>query len=76
VEHATGSESDLISRNDDPFRSNRWRLSPLLSFHPSQFSRLRLQYNYDHASHLADDDAHTLWAGLEFLFGAHPAHAY
>jgi hypothetical protein len=75
VEHATGNDGGLVSHNDDPFRSNRWRLSPLLSFYPSEFSRIRLQYNYDHASDL-DDDAHTLWAGIEFLFGAHPAHTY
>lgn len=76
VEHATGNDGDLRSHKSDPFRSNRWRLSPLLTFYPSEYSRLRLQYNFDHASDLDDKDAHTLWAGLEFLFGAHPAHAY
>ena len=49
---------------------------PLLQFQPSEFSRLRLQYNYDHAAFLAGDDAHTFWFGAEILFGAHPAHAY
>jgi outer membrane murein-binding lipoprotein Lpp len=65
-----------VSRNLDPFRDDRHRVSPLLVFMPSEFSRLRLQYNYDRAKHLPDDDAHTFWLGLEFLFGSHPAHAY
>ena len=47
----------------------QWRLS--------EFSRVRFQYNYDHADHLPDhQDAHSFWIGLEFLIGAHPAHKY
>jgi hypothetical protein len=83
VEHATGSGDSFdtetgtfVSHDDDAYRSNRWRLSPLIAFYPSEFSRLRLQYNYDHANDLRDDDAHTVWAGFEFLFGSHPAHVY
>lgn len=65
-----------VSRNSDPLRANRWRVSPLLSFQPSEFSRLRFQYNFDHADDLSDEDQHSVWAGVEFLFGAHPAHTY
>jgi hypothetical protein len=65
-----------VSRNSDPYRADRVRISPLLTFHPSEFSRLRLQYNYDHAENLDDESVHTVWAGFEFLFGAHPAHGY
>ncbi len=64
------------SVNSDPFRSLRHRVSPLLMFQPTEFSRLRLQYNFDYARFLVGDTAHTVWAGLEFLFGAHPAHSY
>ncbi len=73
-----GSETGFepVSRSGDPFRSVRHRVSPLLVFHPSEFSRLRLQYNYDRASFLADEDVHSVWAGFEILFGSHPAHAY
>jgi hypothetical protein len=60
----------------DPFRSRRHRVSPLLMFQPSEFSRLRLQYNYDDVTFLEGSDAHTVWLGVEILFGAHPAHAY
>ena len=42
---------------------------------PSEFSRLRLQCNYDHAQHL-DHDALSIWLGVEFLFGKHPVHTY
>jgi hypothetical protein len=63
-------------RDDDPFRDNRQRLSPLLLWHPSEFSRLRLQYNYDRADHLEDKDAHSVWLGVEFMYGAHPGHTY
>ena len=63
-------------RDQDPFRDQRFRLSPLLAFHPTEFSRIRLQYNYDWADHLDSHDAHSLWLGLEVLWGAHPAHQY
>lgn len=78
-EYGTGSGESVgpyDSREDDPFRADRHRISPLLVFQPSHFSRLRLQYNYDMADHLAKDDVHSVWAGVEFLFGSHPAHGY
>jgi hypothetical protein len=71
---ATGPSGDV--RLDDPFRDDRIRVSPLLVYQPSEFSRLRLQYNYDNASHLSGDDAHSVWFGFEFMFGAHAAHTY
>jgi hypothetical protein len=72
VDPLTGA---MISHNDDPFRDDRHRISPLLMWRLSEFSRLRLQYNYDHAAHL-NHDAHSVWLGIEVLFGAHPAHNY
>lgn len=66
----------LVSHDDDPLRDERHRISPLLVWHPTHFSRLRLQYNYDRARHLDDDDAHTAWLGLEILYGQHGAHEY
>lgn len=80
-EYASGSGANLEhegvypARQDDPFRDNRLRISPLLSYTPSEFSRVRLQYNYDEADHLKDP-AHSVWLGLEVLIGAHPAHTY
>jgi hypothetical protein len=81
-EYATGSggnDADLdYLRDEDPFRDDRVRVSPLLVYQPSEFSRIRLQYNWDHADFLdgGDDPAHGVWLGFEFLFGSHPAHAF
>ena len=78
-EYAGGSGASVLvfnGRDADPFRDDRHRLSPLLVWHPSEFSRIRLQYNYDRAEHLEHKDAHSVWLGVEFLYGAHPAHKY
>ncbi len=76
-EYASGSGTSVLafnSRANDPFRDDRHRISPLLTWHPSEFSRLRLQYNYDRADHLQRQDAHSVWLGVDLLYGAHPAH--
>lgn len=65
-----------VSRNRDAYRATRHRISPVLLFDPSEYTRLRLQYNYDHAENLSGNDAHSVWMGLEVSLGAHPAHAY
>jgi hypothetical protein len=39
---------------DDPDRTSRWRASIDLTWYPTEFSKLRLQYNHDF---LAEDDA-------------------
>ncbi len=81
LEYASGSgdnlehEGEYPARDIDPFRDDRLRVSPLAIYSPSEFSRFRLQYNYDEADHL-DDPAHSVWLGWEVLIGAHPAHAY
>jgi hypothetical protein len=62
-------------RANDPLRNNRQRISPLLAYYPSEFSRIRLQYNYDDADHL-EKKAQAVWLNIEFLFGKHPAHNY
>lgn len=72
-EYATGN-SAFGDRSADPFRDNRQRFSPLVTWVPTEYSRFRLQYNYDETDHLMDSTAHSVWFGVEFLFGAHPAH--
>jgi hypothetical protein len=64
------------SPGDDPYRAPRFRFSPLIYFQPSHFTRFRLQYNYDNTTWTAEQNNHSVWFGVEFLFGAHPAHAY
>jgi hypothetical protein len=77
VEYASGSGASVEGREADPLRDDRLRLSPLIAFYPSEFSRIRLQYNFDRADHIARrDTAHSLWLGFEFGIGAHPAHRF
>jgi len=58
----------------DPERLSRWRLSPNLTWYPSEFSKIRLQYNYDNRSGIGVD--HSVWLQFEFLLGAHAAHKF
>ena len=59
---------------DDVLRADRTRVSPNLTWYPTEFSKLRLQYNYDHRQPLGDE--HSVWMQLEFLIGAHAAHKF
>ncbi|MFN7955932.1 MAG: zinc-regulated TonB-dependent outer membrane receptor [bacterium] len=58
----------------DPDRSQRVRLSPVLTWYPSEFSKLRLQYNLDRVEDRAYD--HSIWLQAEFLIGSHGAHSF
>ena len=58
----------------DVYRGERTRISPVLTFYPSEFSKIRLQYNYDHGELFGN--AHSVWLQLEFLLGAHGAHKF
>lgn len=58
----------------DVWRGERERVSPNLTFFPSEFSKLRLQYNYDHGELFGDD--HSVWLQAEFLLGSHGAHKF
>lgn len=75
-EYAAGSGESVGGRDNDPFRDDRSRISPLLTWMPSEFSRLRVQYNYDQADRLSGKEAHSVWLGVEFMYGAHAAHAF
>lgn len=75
-EQATGSGDSVGGRGADPSRDDRWRLSPLITWRPLEAIRLRLQYNLDHADHLEDDHAHTVWLGLDVVLGRHAHPAY
>ncbi len=50
------------------------RYSALLAFAPSEFSALRLQYNFLDQS--AAENEHQVLLQLNFTFGSHPAHKY
>jgi hypothetical protein len=58
----------------DADRAARWRVSPNLTWYPSEFSKIRLQYNLDDRSGIGKD--HSIWMQLEFLLGTHGAHKF
>lgn len=53
----------------------RWRVSPTFTWFPTEFSKLRLQYNFDHGDAFAQNE-HSVWLQFEFLLGAHGAHKF
>ena len=56
------------------FRGDRLRISPNFTWYPTEFSKVRFQYNYDDRKNIATD--HSLWVQFEFLLGAHAAHKF
>jgi hypothetical protein len=90
-EYVSGSGNDVnvnfqtgtvtpVSRNLDPYRNNRYRISPLLVWQLTEFTRFRLQFNYDHNKDLLPGFNHRSyysgWLGAEIMLGAHAAHKY
>ncbi len=71
-DYASGSSAAFDSQ--DSFRGERYRVSPVLTFYPSEFSKIRLQYNYDRGDHFGTE--HSVWLQMEFLLGAHGAHKF
>jgi hypothetical protein len=69
-EYANGDEASF----DSDWRGERCRLAPNATWYPTEFSKLRLQYNYDHRCGIGSD--HSVWFQLEFLLGAHAAHKF
>ena len=75
-----GLRGEWVNGNDAPtgpndvFRGERVRVSPVLTFYPSEFSKIRLQYNYDRGQQFGTDNS--VWVQMEFLLGAHGAHKF
>ena len=67
-----GAYEDLYGA--DAERAMRWRISPNLTWYPTEFSKIRLQYNYDDRDSIGTD--HSVWLQFEFLLGAHAAHKF
>ncbi|MGQ0646383.1 MAG: hypothetical protein ACT4P7_02360 [Gemmatimonadaceae bacterium] len=73
-----GLRGDFASGDDGAFdalsRADRYRVSPNLTWYPTEFSKFRVQYNYDHRARIGGD--HSLWFQFEFLLGAHATHKF
>lgn len=77
--HVVGLRFDSVGGDTgdpaEPGLARRLRISPVATWFPTEYSKLRLQYNYDHGDAFAQDE-HSLWLQLEFLLGAHAAHKF
>ena len=65
--------------NEDPDRQSRRRISTALTWHLSEFSKLRLQYNHDFLSatpFLPSGQANSVFLQFEFNLGSHGAHKF
>jgi hypothetical protein len=67
---AAGTGATIPTEDAD----RRWRISPALTFYPTEYSKIRLQYNYDQFETLGP--AWGIWMQMEFLLGAHSAHKF
>jgi hypothetical protein len=64
---------------EDPDRQSRWRISANLTWYPTEFSKLRLQYNHDFLESnffLSDREVDSVFLQFEFILGAHGAHKF
>lgn len=75
-EYATsrGESVNMFAGNGaDPFRGNRHRVSPLVSWRFARLARVSVQYNYDHAMFLTPPDerrsVHSAFVNLHWTFG-------
>lgn len=77
--HEEGGEGEgeeaAASDAADLDRFRRYRISPVVTYYPSEFSKVRLQYDYDRlAGH--DLTQHAVFVQFEFIIGAHGAHKF
>ena len=68
-------------RFNGPFRDERTRLSPNITWYPSENSLIRLQYNrdwfdFDEDAGGDEDTADTIWVQFIWSLGAHAAHGF
>jgi hypothetical protein len=69
----TVSEQDLAAGLTDS--SSRYRISPVVTFYPTEFSKVRFQYNYDKPQNFETAQQVGI-VQLEFMMGAHGAHKF
>ncbi len=73
-----GLRGEFVSADPGEFvselRMDRTRIAPNLTWYPTEFSKIRLQYNYDRLQGMGDE--HSVWLQLEFVLGAHAAHKF
>ena len=81
---AVGLRGDFLHMDDsfftnDPQRQSRERISADLTWYPSEFSKIRLQYNHDYliGNHFNSERSEdSVFLEFEFALGAHGAHKF
>src|SRR3989441_11788910 len=79
-----GIRGDYLNVEDSKFtddfeRQSRSRISANLTWYPTEFSKIRLQYNHDFLADnffLSDRDVDSVFLQFEFILGAHGAHKF
>src|SRR5436305_218988 len=79
-----GIRGDYVHMQDSMFtddldRQSRWRLSANLTWYPTEFSKIRLQYNQDFLEEnflLSGREVESLFLQWEFILGSHGAHKF
>ena len=64
---------------DDLDRQSRWRLSANITWYPTEFSKIRLQYNQDFLQEnffLSAREVESIFLQWEFILGSHGAHKF
>jgi hypothetical protein len=64
---------------DDLDRQSRWRLTADLTWYPTEFSKIRLQYNQDFLKEnffLSAREVESVFLQWEFILGSHGAHKF
>jgi hypothetical protein len=71
-DYVAGTGGDPAS---DPLRERRFRISSDVTFYPSEFSKWRLQYNWDDIQSRSKP-VHSVFLQFEYLIGEHGAHKF
>ncbi len=71
-EYVTGDSSASSEATEE--RGTQERVSPDVTWFPTEFSKLRLQYNHEWQEYADDGDA--IWLQFEFMLGSHAAHKF
>src|SRR5437870_1480263 len=79
-----GIRGDYVHMQDSMFtddldRQSRWRLSANLTWYPTEFSKVRLQYNQDFLEEnffLSGREVESIFLQWEFILGSHGAHKF
>src|SRR6266487_2834498 len=79
-----GIRGDYVDMQDSKFtddldRQSRWRISANLTWYPTEFSKIRLQYNHDFLEEnffLSERQVDSVFLQWEFILGAHGAHKF